>query len=80
MIYFNVIKSEVNGDLYVGICKDVTNRLRDHENGKNRYTKGLRPWRLMRVENYPDWSEARKKEKYYKSGIGKEQLKKNLAS
>ena len=34
----------------------------------------------MRVENYPDWSEARKKEKYYKSGIGKEQLKKNLAS
>ena len=79
MIYLYVIKSEKNGDLYVGICKDVTKRLLDHENGKNRYTKGLRPWRLMRVEDFQDWSEARKKEIYYKSGIGKEQLKKILA-
>ena len=79
MIYLYVIKSEVNGDLYVGICKDVERRIGGHQAGKNRYTKGLRPWKLMQVEEYPDWSAARQKEKYYKSGIGKEYLKRLLA-
>jgi putative endonuclease len=75
MIFLYVIKSEVNGNLYVGICKDVARRLRDHGSGKNRYTKGLRPWKLVHTEEFPDWSSARIKEKYYKSGIGKEYLK-----
>ena len=69
----------MNGDLYVGICKNVERRIGEHQAGKNRYTKGLRPWRVMLVEEYPDWSAARQKEKYYKSGIGKEYLKRFLA-
>jgi predicted GIY-YIG superfamily endonuclease len=79
MIYLYVIKSEVNGDLYVGICKDVDNRLKEHDFGKNRYTKGLRPWKLVHKEEFIDWSTARHQEKYYKSGSGKEYLKKFLA-
>ncbi len=75
VIILYIIKSLVNGELYVGICKDLTNRLREHEQGKNRYTKGLRPWKLVHREEYPDWQTARTQEKYYKSGIGKEQLK-----
>ena len=42
----------MNGDLYVDICKDVERRIREHEAGKNRYTKGLRPWILMHVEEF----------------------------
>lgn len=80
MIYLYVIKSDENGDLYVGICKEISKRLKDHEAGKNRYTKGLRPWKLVHSEEFPDWKEARKQEKYYKSGIGKERLKKILVS
>ena len=79
MIYLYVIKSDANGDLYVGICKEISKRLQDHQSGKNRYTKGLRPWRLVHSEEFPDWKEARQQEKYYKSGTGKEQLKKILA-
>lgn len=79
MITLYVIQSEVNGELYVGICKDLENRLGEHANGKNRYTKGLRPWKLVRQKAYPDWSTARVKEKYYKSGSGKEALKRLLA-
>jgi putative endonuclease len=79
MIYLYVIKSENNGDLYVGICKDVAVRVKEHNSGKNRYTKGLKPWKLVLVEEYPDWEQARLKEKYYKSGSGKENLKKSLA-
>ncbi len=78
MIYLYVIKSEVNGDLYVGICKNVDSRLKDHSVGKNRYTKGLRPWMLMFVEEYNNWADARVKEKYYKSGVGKEELKNKI--
>ena len=77
MIYLYVIKS-VNGELYVGICKDVEIRLQEHQQGKNRYTKGLRPWKLVHVEEFPNWKEARSKEKYYKSGSGKEYLKRLL--
>jgi putative endonuclease len=78
MIYLYVIMSEVNQELYVGICKDIQTRLKEHGQGKNRYTKGLRPWKLVHTENFPDWSTARRKEKYYKSGIGKEFLKVKL--
>jgi len=45
-----VIESESNGELYVGICKNVEQRISDHANGKNRYTKGLRPWKLVLFE------------------------------
>ena len=80
MIYLYVIKSEGSGELYVGICKNVEIRLKEHNLGKNRYTKGLRPWKVMLIEDYKDWNEARVKEKYYKSGVGKEYLRKLLAS
>ena len=75
MITLYVIQSEMNNELYVGICKNLENRLKEHNYGKNRYTKGLKPWKLVHSEEFPDWSSARTKEKYYKSGIGKEYLK-----
>ena len=78
MITLYVIRSEVNSELYVGITKDLKNRLEEHAKGKNRYTKGLRPWKLVYTEEYLDWEAARKQEKYYKTGSGKEKLKEKL--
>jgi putative endonuclease len=43
-----------------------------------KYTKGLRPWEIVYSEKFPDWSAARAKEKYYKSGVGKEELRRKL--
>jgi predicted GIY-YIG superfamily endonuclease len=54
---------------------DAEKRLKEHNNGKNRFTKGLKPWKLFRTEYFQDWKEARVREKYLKSGIGKEFLK-----
>jgi putative endonuclease len=51
MVYLYVIKSDVNGELYVGICLNIDQRLKEHERGKNRFTKGLRPWKLVLSEN-----------------------------
>lgn len=75
-----VLKSEKNGELYVGMAYDEVNRLKEHNAGKNRYTKGLRPWKIIFCENFPDWKSARVREKYLKSGAGKEFLKKEISS
>jgi putative endonuclease len=79
VITLYVIRSQINSELYVGITKNLTDRLKAHEMGKNKYTKGLRPWELMYKECYASYAEARIKEKYYKSGSGKEKLKEILA-
>jgi putative endonuclease len=75
MITVYAILSEINGDIYVGIAKDSEHRLKEHNAGKSRYTRGLKPWRGLYKEVQPDWKAARKREKYLKSGIGKEFLK-----
>lgn len=69
------IKSKVDSRIYVGFTKDVSKRLIEHNSGKTRSTKGYRPWVLIFTEAVETREEARKKEKYYKSGIGKEKLK-----
>ena len=75
MVEVYAIKSEINGDIYVGMARNAERRLKEHNNGKNRYTKGLKPWAIITVELFPDWASARTREKYLKSGIGKEFLK-----
>mgnify|MGYP003336176135 CR=1 FL=1 len=75
MVEVYSILSSVNGDIYVGMALNAERRLKDHNSGRNRYTKGLRPWKIMTIEYFPDWKSARVREKYLKSGIGKEYLK-----
>ena len=65
----------MSGAIYVGIAQDADLRLKEHNAGKNRYTKGLKPWKTLYRESQPDWLAARKREKYLKSGVGKEFLK-----
>ena len=75
MVSVYAIKSEVNGDIYVGMALDVRKRLKEHNSGKNRYTKGLIPWILVYSETHSDWVSGMKREKYLKSRVGKEFLK-----
>jgi predicted GIY-YIG superfamily endonuclease len=75
MIEVYALVSKVNGNIYVGMALNAQNRLKEHNSGKSRYTKSFRPWILFRIENFPNWKEARVREKYLKSGIGKEFLK-----
>jgi putative endonuclease len=76
MKYFvYVIKSCKDGRLYVGLSKDPENRLKDHNFGRVFSTKGFKPWKVVYTEKVYNRSEARQREKYLKSGIGKEYLK-----
>ncbi len=76
MTYFvYVIKSEKDGSLYKGITDNLERRLKQHNLGKNRSTKGKGPYTLVYFEECQDRRSARLKEIFFKSGIGREQLK-----
>jgi putative endonuclease len=75
MFFVYIIRSELNGWFYVGMSQDVDKRLKEHNSGKARSTKGYRPWALFFFESFDTRIEARKREVYLKSGIGKEFIK-----
>ena len=51
---------------YTGIAKDPVARLREHNAGKNRFTKGHRSWKIIHTEQHFNWIEVRVREKYSK--------------
>jgi len=69
------IKSSVDNRIYVGFTENLEKRLKEHNQGRTKSTKGFRPWFLIYNENVETRIEARKREKYLKSGCGKEFLK-----
>jgi putative endonuclease len=79
MITVYVIESLLDGTWYTGMAKDFTNRLNEHNQGKNRFTKGHRPWKIIYIEPHPDWGTARLREKYLKTNAGKNWLRKHLS-
>ena len=69
------IQSQVDKRLYVGISENVIRRVKEHNLGQVFSTRGYRPWILVYTEKVKNRLEARKREKYFKSGFGKEHLK-----
>ncbi len=69
------IKSLVRNYIYVGLTNSIERRIDEHNRGKNRSTKSYRPFKLIYSEEFETRKEAREREIYLKSGIGKEFLK-----
>jgi len=58
------------------MSKNVEKRVHEHNQGRVFSTRAYRPWRLIYRENCGiNRDDARKREKYLKSGVGKEFLK-----
>ena len=75
MYYVYAIKSLERVYIYVGMTTNVERRINEHNKGKNRSTKAYKPFDLIYVEEFDTRIKARQREKYLKSGIGKEFLK-----
>jgi len=69
------IKSLIDNRIYVGMTQNLKKRIIEHNQGKTKSTKGYRPWKVIFFEEVESRLEARRVEKYYKSGCGKEFLK-----
>lgn len=70
-----VLRSEVDGRFYVGMTANLAQRVSDHNKGRAKSTKAYRPWKLFFFENFETRNEARQREKYLKSGYGKQWIK-----
>ena len=76
MWHVYLLRNQKNDFRYIGITSDVNKRLKMHNQGKTKSTKSHRPFdKLSTITTVSSRIEARKLEKYYKSGIGRETLK-----
>ncbi len=80
MYFVYVIKSQVDQRLYKGLTKNIQVRVDEHNSGKTKSTRPYKPWELVYYEKFVTLDEARRREKYFKSGIGREFLKNKLDS
>ena len=75
MYFVYAISSTTREYIYVGMTSNIEARIERHNKGYEKTTKPYRPFNIIYYEDLPNRVEARKREKYWKSGCGKEILK-----
>ena len=80
MYYVYVLKSINFERKYVGFTSNFKNRLEQHNSGKTKSTRPYKPWKILFYEEFDDKIDAIKREKYLKSGVGREYIKTRLRS
>lgn len=75
MFFVYAIKSTIRNYIYVGLTNNIERRITEHNKGENRSTKPYKPFLLIYSEEWETREQARRREKYFKTGIGKEFLK-----
>jgi len=78
MWYTYIIQSKKDQKLYTGMSNDLRKRLLQHNDGKSTYTKGRGPFTLVYYEACLNQDDARSRELYLKSGMGKRYIKNRL--
>jgi len=73
MITLYVLKGK-NGKRYVGITNDLTRRLKEQRSNWSKGSHVLGDFIVLHTEEYADYKSARKREKFLKSGQGREWL------
>lgn len=76
--YVYVLKSAKNGKWYTGFTSDLRKRFNEHNSNKHGYTKSRGPFILIYYEACQNEEDAKARELYLKSGIGKRYLKNRL--
>ncbi len=76
--YVYVLQSERDGSYYRGQTRNLEARIKQHNQGKVKYTKGHMPWKLVYSEKFSTRAEALERERYFKTASGRRYLKKIL--
>jgi len=73
--YVYVLKSFTKDFLYVGFTHDLEKRFSEHNSGSEFSTKPYCPFELIHYEAYANEKDAKRREKYFKTTVGKKGLK-----
>ncbi len=77
-MFYTYVKSKKDGKFYTGSTNDLRKRLIEHNSGRVFSTKDRRPFVLIYYEACLNEQDARNREKYLKSGMGKRYLRNRL--
>jgi len=80
MFFVYILRSETSGRLYTGHTANLTQRMGQHEEGLTKSTKNRGPWSLVHCEQFGTRAEAMRRERFLKSGQGREQLRRIIGS
>ncbi|VBB46406.1 Excinuclease ABC C subunit domain protein [uncultured Paludibacter sp.] len=76
MKYFvYLLYSESYNRFYKGMTANIEKRLKEQNRGQTFSTKPYKPWKLIYFEEFSNREEARKREKFLKSGQGRDFIK-----
>lgn len=76
--YVYLLSSQRTGKWYTGSTKSLQKRILSHNAGSNQSTKHGRPWKLIYCEISLNRDDARAREKYLKTAMGRKYLKNRL--
>jgi putative endonuclease len=71
MYYVYALRSLTRNYVYVGLSDTLFRRVGQHNKGQNRTTRAYAPFVLLYWQIFATRVEARRREKYLKSGVGK---------
>ena len=81
MAYTVYVIHSKEGHTYTGVTRDLDTRLKQHnEHTLSFWTKRGTGWKVMYHEEFESQSEAQKRERWLKNGVGREFLKNQLAT
>ena len=78
MFYVYILQSKKTNDLYTGCTKDLKHRFKEYSDGLVFSTKSYRPYVLIHYECFLNKKDAFLREKWLKTGWGRNQVKKML--
>ncbi|MBL7156013.1 MAG: GIY-YIG nuclease family protein [Candidatus Pacebacteria bacterium] len=78
MFYVYLLHSAKDGGLYIGLTENLQRRIEEHKRGSVTSTRNRLPIKLIHYESFLRKQDAEAREKYLKSGYGRQQLKDSL--
>jgi len=80
VFFVYILFSEGGRRTYVGQTSDLDSRVRAHNTGRVKSTRLFVPWKLIHAERFSSRGEAVKREKWFKSHRGRQEIARILAS
>ena len=78
MITLYILQSLENSRRYIGMTNNLQRRLHEHCARKTKGGQQLKSFKLIHTETFPDYTTARAREKFLKTGAGREWVSRQM--